>query len=82
MIKQILESASFAVKYSLSKTIFKENDDDCNQCFKITNGITDTERMHVIWKENVKYRVYTNLYQTDTNYIMKKGRKFLKIWNY
>ena len=39
----------------------KDNDNDCNQCFKITNDITKTGRMYVIWKENVKYRVYTNL---------------------
>ena len=78
MIKQNLESAGFVVKYSLSKKFFKDNDNDCNQCFKITNGITDTGRMHVIWKENVKYRVYTNLYRTDTNDITKKEENFKK----
>ena len=78
MLKQNLESAGFVVKYSLSKKFFKDNDNDCNQCFKITNGITDTGRMHVIWKENVKYRVYTNLYRTDTNDIMKKEENFKK----
>ena len=28
--------------------------------------------MYVIWKENVKYRVYTYLYQTDADHLMKK----------
>ena len=28
--------------------------------------------MYVIWKENVKYRVYTNLHQTVANNTIKK----------
>ena len=28
--------------------------------------------MYVIWKENVKCRVYTNFYRTERNDIMKK----------
>ena len=61
-------------KYLLSKKKkkIKDNDSDCNQCFKITNGITKTRRMYVIWKENVKYRVYTNLYRTDADHLKKK----------
>ena len=62
MIKQNRESADFALRYSLSKKKkVKDNDNDCNQCFKITNDITKNGRMYVIWKENVKCRVYTNL---------------------
>ena len=56
----------------ITKKFFKDNDNDCNQCFKITSDITKTGRMYVIWKENVKYRVYTNLYRTDANNTMKK----------
>ena len=51
---------------------FKDNDNGCNQCFKITNDITKTGRIYVIWKENVKYRVYTNFYRTERNDIIKK----------
>ena len=36
------------------------------------NDITKTGRMYVIWKENVKYRVYTNLYWTDADHLKKK----------
>ena len=59
------------------KKNFKDNDNDCNQCFKIRNDITKTGRMYVIWKENIKYGVYTNFYQTDANNIVKK-KKILK----
>ena len=61
MIKQNRESADFPLKYSLLKKKVKGNDNDCNQCLKIMKDITKTGRMYVIWKENVKYRVYTNL---------------------
>ena len=36
------------------------------------NDITKTGRMYVIWKENVKYGVYTNLYSTDADHLKKK----------
>ena len=47
--------------FIIKKKKVKDNDNDCNQCFKITNDITKNGRMYVIWKENVKCRVYTNL---------------------
>ena len=49
---------------------FKDNYNDCNQCFIITNDITKTGRMYVIWKENIEYRGYTNLYQTGADHLM------------
>ena len=66
----------------ITKTFFKDNDNDCNQCFKIMNNITKTGRIYVISKGNIKYRVYTNLYQTDADNIMKEEENFKNIWNY
>ena len=57
---------------------FKDNYNDCNQFFKITNDITKAGRMYVIWKENVEYRVYTNVYQTDADHLMKKKENLEK----
>ena len=56
----------------------KNKDKDCNQHFKITNNITKTGRMYIIWKENVKYRVYINLYRTDADHLMKKEENLEK----
>ena len=55
----------------ITKKVFKDNDNDRNQYFKIMNNITKTGRMYVIWNGNIKYRVYTDLYQTNANNIMK-----------
>ena len=60
------------------KKKLKNKDKDCNQCFKITNNITKTGRMYIIWKENVKYRVYINLYRTDADHLMKKEENLEK----
>ena len=46
------------------------------------NNITKTGRIYVISKGNIKYRVYTNLYQTDADNIMKEEENFKNIWNY
>ena len=34
--------------------------------------------MYIIWKENVKYRVYINLYRTDADHLMKKEENLEK----
>ena len=41
--------------------IFKEDENTCNSCFKITSDIDKFGRMHIIWKDNLQYRVLTNL---------------------
>ena len=41
---------------------FKENENTCNSCFKITSDIDKFGRMHIIWEDNSQYRVFTNLW--------------------
>ena len=41
----------------------KENPFICNVCFKlIQNNDKSNPQIHIIWTENQKYRVFTNLY--------------------
>ena len=36
---------------------FKNDENTCNSCFKINSDIDKFSKMHVIWKNNAKYRV-------------------------
>ena len=40
---------------------FKEDENTCKSCFKITSDIAKFGRMHIMWKNNSQYRVFTNL---------------------
>ena len=51
---------------------FKEDENTCNSCFKITSDIDKFGRMHVIWKDNSQYRVFTNLWRSFAQEIMNK----------
>ena len=53
-------------------TKFKEDENTCNSCFKITSGIDKFGRMHIIWKDNSHYRVYTNLWRSFAQEIINK----------
>ena len=41
---------------------FKEDENTCNSCFKITSETDKFSKMHVIWKDNSQYKVFTNLW--------------------
>ena len=43
---------------------FKEDEGTCNSCFKIPSDIDKYGKMHVIWKDNSHYRVFTNLWRS------------------
>ena len=43
---------------------FKEAENTCNSCFKIMPDIDKFGRMHIIWKDNPQYRVFTNLWKS------------------
>ena len=51
---------------------FKEDENTCNSCFKITSDIEKFGRMHVIWEDNSQYRVFTNLWRSFAQDIMNK----------
>ena len=51
---------------------FKEDENTCNSCFKITSEINKHGKMNVIWKDNSQYRVFTNLWRSFAQEIMNK----------
>ena len=51
---------------------FKEDENTCKSCFKITSDIEKFGRMHIIWKHNSQYRVFTNLWRSFAKEIMNK----------
>ena len=54
-------------------TKLKEDENTCNSCFKITSDRLDRfGRMHIIWKDNLLYRVLTNLWRRFAQEIMNK----------
>ena len=51
---------------------FKEDPDTCNMCFKLLqNQDRINPTIHMVWKENTKYRVYTNLHRLYADYIIR-----------
>ena len=43
---------------------FKVDGNTCHNCFIITSDIDEFGKMHVIWKNNAKFRVFTNLWRS------------------
>ena len=56
--------------FIIAKNFKDEN--TCNSCFKITSNIDKFGRMHIIWKDNSQYRVFTNLRRSFVQEIMNK----------
>ena len=51
---------------------FEEDEGTCNSCFKIPSDIDKHGKLHVIWKDNSQYRVFTNLWRSFSQEIMNK----------
>ena len=51
---------------------FKEDENASNSCFKITSDINEFGRMHIIWKDNSQYGVFTNLWRSFAQELMNK----------
>ena len=51
---------------------FKDDENNCNSCFKITSDIDKFGKMHVILKINAKYIVFTNLWRSFNQEIMSR----------
>ena len=51
---------------------FKENENTCDSCFKITSHINKDGKMHIVWRNNQKFRVFTNLWRSFAQEIMNK----------
>ena len=51
---------------------FKNEKWVCDICFKIVDNIDKEGKMYVIWLNNSKYRVYTNLWRSFADEIIRK----------
>ena len=51
---------------------FKEDPSVCNECFKLLqNQDRINPQIHIIWKENQKYRVFTNFHRSFLDNIFR-----------
>ena len=53
---------------------FNKDDTVFDICFKILADIIESGKMFVIWVENVKFRVYTNLFQHQAKTVFDRER--------
>ena len=70
--KTILRKCGLCSQLFIIPKNFKEDENTCNSCFKITSDIGKFGKMHVIWKDDSQYRVFTNLWRGFTQEIMNK----------
>ena len=55
------------------KNDFKENAFICNVCFKLLqNHDKSNPEIHIMWTENQKYRVFTNLYRSCLDIVFRR----------
>ena len=50
----------------------KENENSCNSCVQITSDIDKDGKMHRVWRNTKKFRVFTNLWRCFAQEIMNK----------
>ena len=61
-----------STKCRLCSQLFVIAKNFCNSCFKITSDMDKFCQMHVIWKDNSQYRVFTSLWRRFAQEIMNK----------
>ena len=55
------------------KKDFKKDDDTCNVCFELLQKEDKINPfMQIIWKDNAKYRVFTDLHRSYTDHIFRR----------
>ena len=55
------------------KKAFKEDKDTCNICVKLLQNHDEiNSKIHTIWSDNQKYRVFTNLYQSFLDNLFRR----------
>ena len=56
-----------------TKNVFKENEFICNMCFKLLqNQDKINPQVHIIWRENQKYRVFTIFHRSFWDNLFRK----------
>ena len=66
--------------YFLSKKKMKMDEDTCNACEKLLEKDTRIDpKIHVLWKDNAKYRVLSDLHRSHVDYIFRREKITEKI---
>ena len=80
MIKISLKTVVIVVKYFLSNRKFELDEDTCNACVKRLEKDTRVDpKIHVLWKDNAKYRVLSDLHCSHVDYIFRREKITEKI---
>ena len=74
MIRTFIKNAANAVRFlKLKKN--KKDDETCNEYFELLQKEDKTNTfIRIIWKENAKYRVFTDLHLSYTDHIFRRER--------
>ena len=71
--KEIYQKCKYCHRVIEVKKGFKENAFICNVCFKILQYYDKSNpEIHVIWTENHKHRVFTNLYRSFLDKLFRR----------
>ena len=66
--------------YFLSKKKMKMDEDNCNACAKLLEKDTRIDpKIHVLWKDNAKYRVLSDLHRSHVDYLFRREKITEKI---
>ena len=72
MIKTFIKNADNVVRFLQLKKI-KKDDDTCDMCFELSQKEDKINPfMHIIWEDNAKYRVFTDLHCSYTDHIFRR----------
>ena len=58
---------------------FNSNPRTCNECHKIVSTVDNGGEMSVFWKNNAKYRVFSNLWRSFIDSILRKEEMLDKV---
>ena len=71
--KEIFKKCGHCKQLKFKKN-FKEDNDTCNVCFKLLQKEDKTNPfIHIIWKGNTKYRVFTDLHCVYAHKVFRRG---------
>ena len=78
--KDIFKKCSHCSQVFFIKKFFKIDEDTCNACEKLLEKDTRIDpKIHVLWKDNAKYRVLSDLHRSHVDYIFRREKITEKI---
>ena len=78
--KDIFKKCSHCSQVFFIKKIFLMDEDTCNASVKLKKKDTIINpKIHVLWKNNAKYRVLSDLHHSHVDYIFRRAKIIEKI---